>query len=55
MYYNIHHIYSDSTLNIEINCSYIEQLNAIQFIGIFIDSKTDWKRQLNCGYINYHD
>ena len=25
----------------------IEQVNSIQFLGIFIDSKMDWKRQHN--------
>ena len=47
MVYNIRNIHSGSTFNIEINGSTIEQVNSIQFLGIFIDNKMDWKRQHN--------
>ena len=38
MVYNIRNIHSDSIFNIEINGSTIEQVNSIQFLGIFIDT-----------------
>ena len=47
MVYNIRNIHSGNTFNIGINGSTIELVNSIQFLGIFIDNKMDWKRQHN--------
>ena len=47
MVYNIYNIHYSYTLNIEINCSAIEQVNTMTFREIFVDGKMDWKPQLN--------
>ena len=47
MVYNIRNIHSDTTFNIEINGSAIEQVNSIHFLGIFIDNKMNWKHDHN--------